>query len=861
MIFLKTVNIVGILLMISMLAVIFRQQPSRAQTAFILYDLFTIVFVVGIHLELIHSETVGAALSGLCVQYVGQAGLLMSVLWFWSEFSGIMIPVWVYRIEAVCNALVLSGIFTAERHRLFYTSMRIRTDGMYNRIEVGRGILWYLHFAHLYLVVIVILVLCATRYRGNTPIQKKRILYVAAGIGSEAVLLLLKIAGVFGSYNPIVIAMTFCMFCMMIAMVRYSYFDSLLAAVDNAFNHGNEGLVILDSKDMVIFANRRMEELIPDLREGSAVGRYEELRKLMEGDEHLLHRGDVVYELREEDIVEHGEVNGRMLWFVNQTQQLQTLQKFREADEAKTQFLMRVSHELRTPMNTILGMKEMILRESREDTIRQYAKEVADAGAHMMSLVDEVLDASRLESGMLTIVKAPYRVGEVLEKAEELVRSQAEKKGLTFTVEAAACLTADDRVLFGDSVHILQVLVNLLSNAVKYTDTGFVKLKADLFEGKAADKQLRLSVSDSGIGIQPGELERIFENFGRGSNTGGRDGLGLGLAIVKQLTEVMEGTISVKSTPGRGSVFTVLLPWAEAWEEKKSVWEHEKAVKETGVPDFHTSTILAVDDNASNLMVLTHLLRWTGAVVETAADGQSALDACRRQKYDLILLDHMMPVMDGIAVLHRLREQKDGLNQNTEVIALTANAEKGAGRLYRSEGFADYIAKPVVPKHLEQVLCRYLGTGENAVTPARRDTQEDTSWMELLEQNGIHTQEGIRYADMDVAFYRQLLVLFAEQQEKQQEKLARIWHENKTASEDGTYETPRSAAAWNAWVSACHGLKGEARGLGALELGAHFYQLELAGRTRDIEKIEEIYPHVQKEWDRVVEGIRLYAHE
>ncbi len=886
LLFLKTVNIIGILLMIFMLAVIFRQQPSKVQTAFILYNLFTIVFVVGIHLELIHSDTVGEALSGLCVQYVGQAGLLMSLLWFVSEFSGFFISAWVYRLEAVCNVMVLVGVFTAERHPLFYTSMKILTDGLYNRIEVGHGILWYLHFAHLYLVVIMILILCVVRYKGSTPIQQKRIVYIAVGIGAEAALLLLKIAGVFGSYNPIVIAMTFSMFCMMMAMVRYSYFDSLHAAVDNAFNHGNEGLVILDSADTIIFANRRMDELFPDIRKGSVISRYEEIRELMESDEHLLRRDGDVYELREENIVEQGEINGRMLWFVNQTQQLLALQKLKEADEAKTQFLMKVSHELRTPMNTVLGMNEMILRESHEEAVKHYAKEVADAGTHMMSLIDEVLDASRLESGALTIVRNPYRVGEVIERAEELMRSQAEKKGLIFTVEAAECLTAKKCIQLGDSVHMLQVLVNLLSNAVKYTDTGFVRLKADILE-KSKGKWLILSVSDSGIGIQDEELEQIFENFGRGSNTGSRDGLGLGLAIVKQLTEAMGGTLTVESTQGEGSVFSVLFPWIEMTEEAVNGWEHEETGneefevqdRELGFPDFHAKTILAVDDNANNLMVLRHLLKRTGAVVETAEDGQTAVEACRQRKYDLILLDHMMPIMDGIAALHRIREQEDGKNRDTKIIALTANAGKGARQMYRSEGFADYITKPVIPERLEHVLSHYLGTGKETTisdvgerTKVREESNEwptkdpaENGWLELLERNGIDTRDGLRYADMDAAFYRQLLILFAEQQEMQQGKLdtlrQNIRCQDVPEAGNGGCETPESILAWNAWISFCHGLKGEARGLGASVLGAYFYQLELAGRTKDKGKIEEIYPHANKEWKKVVEGIRLAMEE
>ena len=182
LLFLETVNVLCILLIIFMLAVILRQQPSRAQTAFVLYSLFTTTFIVGIHLELIHSDTIGEALSGLCVQYVGQAGLLMSLLWFVSELIGFSVPAWVYRLEAICSTFVILGIFTAQSHRFFYTFVRILTDGMYNRIEVGRGILWYPHFLHLYLVVFTILILCAAKYKGSTAIQKKRIALTTGGL-------------------------------------------------------------------------------------------------------------------------------------------------------------------------------------------------------------------------------------------------------------------------------------------------------------------------------------------------------------------------------------------------------------------------------------------------------------------------------------------------------------------------------------------------------------------------------------------------------------------------------------------------------------------------------------------------------
>lgn len=881
LLFLEVVNIIAILLMLFMLAVVLKQQPSKVQTAFILYDVFTIIFVVGIHLELLYSNTIGEALSGLCVQYVGQAGLLLALLWFVSEFARFYIPLWVYGLEAICDTFVLIGVFTAQKHHFFYTSMEILTDGMYNRIKVGHGILWYLHFIILDAVVVTILILCMMKYKKSTPIQKKRITYIIIGFGVLETLLLLKRVGIFGSYNPIVIAMTFNMFCMMIAMIRYSYFDSFHAAIDNAFNHGNEGLIIVDKENTIVFVNHRMDTLFPDIHKGSTIDCYPEITKLMNEDKHLLHIDGTVYELRVENIVEHNEKNGYMLWFVDQTQSLLTIQKFKEADEAKTQFLMKVSHELRTPMNTILGMNEMIVRESSEEEIKNYAKEVADSGEHMMFLIDEILNASRLENGIITSIKKPYQIDKVIERIDEMMRPQIEKKGLVFTVEVEECLISKNKYQMGDAAHIFQVLVNLLSNAIKYTDNGFVYLKAKT-QKTLKDTKLLLSVGDSGIGIQKAELTKIFDNFERGSNTSDRDGIGLGLAIVKQLVDAMGGTLTVESVLGEGSIFTVSLTWIDATEEDFAIWKKKEPKKEEFITDeseknlldFHTKTILIVDDNNNNLKVLKHLLKRTKAEVETVLDGKAAVEACIYKKYDLILLDHMMPGMDGIAVLHQIKEGENGKNRNTTIVALTANVGKGVEQMYLSEGFSDYLTKPVEPKKLEQMLFRYLSLEKETdkekegIKNAEKELSVENEWLIQLEQNGIHTQEGLRYADMDTSLYKELLILFAKQKEKQQQKLNDICQniikqENTLIIEDDKkkYETPENIALWNMWIASCHGLKGEARGLGASVLGEYFYQMEMAGKNQDKEKIEQIYVLAVKEWNKVVNGIQLTMKE
>lgn len=396
---LEAVNIAAILLMLSMLVVVIRQQPSRAQMAFVLYDVFTVIFVIGVQLELMHADTVGEALSGLCVQYVGQAGFLMALLWFASEFAYLKIPGWIYIIQAAINTVVLVGVFTAEHHPYFYNSMKILNDGMYQRINVSGGIIWKMHYIHMAAVLLTIQICCGVRYRQSTATQKKRILYIAAGNGIFALELILKGLGVFGSYNPVVCAMTITMFCMMMAMVKYGYFGSLHAAVDNAFNHGDEGLLVLSNENTIIFVNARMNAMYPGIREGERISKYPDIIEVLKKEDHMLEWGEEIYELRTESIIEHEEKSGMMLWFINQTQQLKQMEELRTANEIKQNILIQISHKLRTPMNAMLGMNEMILRESKEDQVLEYAKETEKAGEQMLALIEKAIYEAEKATG------------------------------------------------------------------------------------------------------------------------------------------------------------------------------------------------------------------------------------------------------------------------------------------------------------------------------------------------------------------------------------------------------------------------------------------------------------------------------
>lgn len=284
----------------------------------------------------------------------------------------------------------------------------------------------------------------------------------------------------------------------------------------------------------------------------------------------------------------------------------------------------------------------------------------------------------------------------------------------------------------------------------------------------------------------------------------------------------------------------------------KSAADHKKRTEK--VPDFSGRTILAVDDNDLNLMILKHLLKRTNVVLEMVMDGKKAVEACACKTYDLLILDHMMPYPDGIETLHLIRSDPAGRNHYTNAIALTANAMKGAEEMYKKEGFANYLTKPIKSEQLEDMLMRYIDVGFDAKKSHSDEENKQHDWnqMHILEAGGIHAEQGLQYADGDMEFYQSLLTIFDQEKEEKEEKL------NKALQELTDYD---KAENWNTFVIQAHGLKGEARGIGAVELGELFYQLEIAGKEKDRTVIEDIYPKAMEEWEKIrnviKEGCRI----
>lgn len=518
-----------------------------------------------------------------------------------------------------------------------------------------------------------------------------------------------------------------------------------------------------------------------------------------------------------------------------------------EANRAKSTFLANMSHEIRTPINVMLGMNEMILRESESREVVQYAKSVEKAGNYLLSLINNILDITRIESKKLDIIEEKFSLRQLVQEVCLIGAKQAEAKNLEFVVDVEETLP---KYLEGDALHIKQVILNLINNAVKYTKKGKVFL-----EVCQEEKQISFSVKDTGIGIKKEDMEALFDMFMRADIKRHRniEGSGLGLTIAKELCEQMGGHIQAESIYGKGSNFTVYFPLKDAGTEKIGQWKvvEREPVQEKRKKFFASEAqILLVDDSEQNIQVITSLLRRTGVQLDTAASGFECIEKVRNKKYHLIFLDYMMPEMDGIETFHRLKKEVNG--QSVPVIALTADVSTGIHQHFLSEGFSDYLSKPVMWEKLEELLLQWLpaelvsmknGAGEdwNITEKQLLDLKQK------LKKWDIELSEGLRLLSGSISQYRKLAELFVEYYMPNKEQLARSFERLQNTQKEIKNMT-----------GLIHTLKSNARAVGAIELYELSFVMEKKGKIQDVNYINKAIPLLFFEWERAVQGICFF---
>lgn len=509
------------------------------------------------------------------------------------------------------------------------------------------------------------------------------------------------------------------------------------------------------------------------------------------------------------------------------------------ANEAKGKFLARMSHEIRTPINVVLGMDEMILRESKESNIREYAMDIRTAGQSLLSLINDILDFSKIDSGKMEIVPVEYEISSMIHDLVNMTLQRAKNKGLQLVVEIDHEIPT---CLYGDDVRIRQVLINILTNAVKYTEKGTVWLRVrSRVSGETV--VLCFEVEDTGIGIKAEDLPKLSAEFERIEVERNRhiEGTGLGMSITVQLLALMDSKLQIESEYGKGSKFYFELE--QKIVDGTPIGDFESKVRQMAENFSYESSFLApnakllvVDDNAVNRRVLRNLLKETQIQVSEADGGAECLRLVQENHYDLIFLDHMMPEMDGVETLHRMRALSEFPCKDTPVVVLTANAITGAKEMYMKEGFDDFLSKPIVPDKLESMIRKMLPEellqeGEAAAQTTAAETRlEELPVVEGLDWN----YAWLHLPDMELLAYT--VKEFYDQIDPAAESLERA------------YEQITDAAYLEQYRIQVHAMKSLAATIGIVTLSGVARVLESAAKDGKIDIIIAMTGIFLEEW-------------
>ena len=521
------------------------------------------------------------------------------------------------------------------------------------------------------------------------------------------------------------------------------------------------------------------------------------------------------------------------------------------AREAQAKFLANMSHEIRTPINAVIGMNEMILRENENATVEEYAQNIKRASNMLLELVNEILDFSKIESGQLELTEDKYYLANIIQDEKLLLDTRIGGRPIDIQIEVDTKIPS---VLIGDELRVKQVLTNILSNAAKYTEKGTITLK--VFFQWINDEKISLcfQIKDTGTGIKKEDLPTLFDEFRRLDMNRNRnvEGSGLGLNIVKQLVYLMQGNIYVDSEYGKGSTFTVFVP--QRVSDKTPIGDYEQSIRkkrkesETVGTQFTApkARVLVVDDNAMNLTLMKALLKRTHMEVDTAISGKECLQLARQKEYHIILMDHMMPGMDGVETLHKLRAEADNRNKDTVVIALTANAVAGSREMYLDYGFDDYCSKPIQADKLDELLINYLPAELIHIEHGKHAEPKEAGDNSVIKADAgqdllaINREQGLSYC-MDMQdLYLDVLAEYCSQMEIYLPQIEKHYKNE----------------AWSEYAVVAHAVKSNSRTIGAEPFANLAFKHECAGKTEDIEFIKENYTEYITGLRTLVENVK-----
>lgn len=556
----------------------------------------------------------------------------------------------------------------------------------------------------------------------------------------------------------------------------------------------------------------------------------------------------------------YGDLIGYIVTLTDQTerhQMIEDLQQARieanEANHAKGVFLANMSHEIRTPMNSIIGFTDLILKEPISSSVRDYMSYIKTSSNNLLTLINSILDISKLESRKMELTCENYYVSVLIEDVFHTIDVLAKKKGLSFHMDIDPNFPHQ---LYGDVVRIRSILINILNNAVKYTPSGSIYFEL-LPSDEEADTFI-FRITDTGIGIQKEAQKHLFDVFSQFDRRKNKnlEGTGLGLAISKGFAELMKGRIEVESVYGEGSTFTFIVPQVvidpSPMRQIVPVATTADGALETDEISMEEYHVLAVDDNAINLKVIQGHLEKYGVTVDTADTGQEAFFLCKKNQYDIVLMDYMMPKMDDAEAMNLIRSISDhyATGGQGKIIVLTANAVEGAREDLLALGFDDYLSKPIASEELERILTTYCISGSSTEEVAGTSvtepvvetvTENATESRPLAEQlPDIDVTQGMKQCGDNEDLYREVLYILMTDSPEQLTKLKQLYDNGE----------------WENFTIHIHSLKGQLLNIGHKTLGEEAQKMEFASRDGDYTYVDEHIASFMEAYSQLLEQLR-----
>ncbi len=723
---LVALQIFSIFVTIFSLVYVFRGGSTYAQKLMLSFTIAEFVHNAGYLLELF-SKTQQEAMVAVKIEYLGSSIVAIFFMMFICNYCGLKEHVLFERILLLCGCAVILMVWTSPMHKLYYTDIVFTESGAFPHMvfSYGPGFYFYMLFCTVMPWAVSVWVLIRTVRKEKSAKRIGKLKLIIGGATVALSVLILYVLKLFPEgYDPTPVSMALLFAVLVVFVWNRKDFDLTRTATETVLNSLGDGMITLDEDYKVLMYNGAARNIFPDMDIHQSVREVKNFpMHILEGDEQeRFEIGTRHYEGHLRTLVDYEQiVRGYTVLIVDVTDTfayIKELSEMREqaeaANRAKSDFLANMSHEIRTPMNAIVGMSELIIDESRGRKIYDFACDIKTAALNLLSIINDILDLSKVEAGKMELVEDDYYVQDMVQETVNLIQMPAQKKGLQIKVNVDEDIP---HKLYGDEGRIRQILINILNNAIKFTREGYVSL--DVSAKYVDDKNINLQfvICDTGIGIKKENLDAIFESFKQLDMNRNKkiEGTGLGLAITKQLVAMMEGDIRVESEYEKGTQFTIHI-------KQPVVDRHTIGETGTGVRSekqeksqmfmCNEYRVLVVDDNTMNRKVVSAMLKAYGFQIQAASGGKEAIELVSEQHYDMILMDHMMPEMDGMEATGIIRSRYSETAEGTIIVALTANAIQGAREEYLKNGFDDFLSKPFERTQLHELLEKWVPEGK-----------------------------------------------------------------------------------------------------------------------------------------------------